>query len=139
MKKMFLFMPLVVSSIVLFIVKLILNNNGLEFMSYIYYWFVSINFAYVIIYSLYLFKDNKELKKISIIIELVIFVIVYSTMKICYIGNDVRINEYIVQTKFIIQVQAPKFGYRYVNFFVKGNEEKFCEVEMCEFDSKFMS
>ena len=76
MKKMFLFMPLVVSSIVLFIVKLILNNNGLEFMSYIYYWFVSINFVYVIIYSLCLFKNNKELKKISIITELIIFVIV---------------------------------------------------------------
>ena len=137
MKKMFLFIPLVVSSVVLFIAKLILNNNGLEFMSYIYYWFVSINFVYLVIYSLYLFKDNKELKKISIITELVIFVIIFSTMKLYYIGNDIRVNKYIVQTKYAIQVHPPKFGYSYVNFFVRGNEEKWCELQMCELDMNF--
>ena len=105
MKKIFLFIPLVVSTIVLFIVKLILNNNGLTFMSCIYYWFISINFVYLIIYSIFLFKGNKELRKIIVITEIIIFVFVISAMKLWYLGNDVRINENFVQIKFAIEVR----------------------------------
>lgn len=131
MKKIFLFIPLVVSTIVLFIVKLILNNNELTFMSSIYYWFISINFVYLIIYSIFLFKGNKELRKISIITEIIIFVFVFSAMKLWYLGNDVRINENFVQTKFAIEARPPRIAYRYVNQFVRGNEEVWCDGEMC--------
>ena len=137
MKKIFLFIPLVVSTIMLFIAKLILNNNGLTFMSSIYYWFISINFVYLIIYSLYLFKDDKKLRRIIIKTEIIIFVFVFSAMKLWYLGNDVRINENFVQTKFAIEARPPRIAYRYVNQFVRGNEEIWCDGEMCHLSNDF--
>lgn len=137
MKKILLFIPLVVSTIILFIAKLILNNNGLTFMSSIYYYFISINFVYLIIYSIFLFKTNKKLRKISIKIEIIIFVFVFSIMKLWYLGNDVRVNENYVQTKFAIEARPPRIAYKYVNQFVRGNEEIWCVGEMCHPSNEF--
>jgi len=129
MKEKFLFVPSLVSTIVFFIIKLILNNRGLEFMSYIYYLFIFINFIYIIISSLYLFKKDKELK---ILIEVIMFLIIFCSTKLI-IGNDVRVNKNIVQTKYITVLQNPKYGYRYVNYFVRGNEKIECILELCKY------
>ena len=137
MKKILLFIPLVVSTIILFIVKLILNNNGLTFMSSIYYWFISINFVYLIIYSLYLFKGDKKLRKIIMKTEIIIFVFVFSAMKLWYLGNDVRINKNYVQNKFAIEARPPRIAYKYVNQFVRGNEEIWCDGEICVISNEY--
>ena len=49
------------------------------------------------------------------------------------IGNDIRINENIVKTSYATQLQEPKFGYRYVNWFVRENEEIECRGELCNY------
>lgn len=98
-------------------------------MSYIYYMFLLVNFIYVIAYSLYLLKNNKD-KALFIVFEVIIFLTIFCSMKLL-MGNDIRINENIVKTKYATRLQEPKIGYRYVNWFVRGNREIECRGELC--------
>ena len=131
MNKKKIIIPLLILILLFFIIKLFLNFNGLEFMSYIYYVFASFIFIYLIICSIILFKKEKNKIVISILIEIMIFIVVLFIMSIV-VGKDTRVNNDIVRNSDLLSFKDDKIGYKYINLIVRGNEPIHCSMELCE-------
>ena len=131
MNKKKIVISLIVLLLLFFIIKAFLNFNGLEFMSYIYYLFISLIFIYLIICTIILFRREIQKIVVSILIEVVIFVIILFIMSIV-VGKDTRVNDNIVRNMDLLSFKDDKVGYRYVNWIVRENEPIHCSVELCE-------
>ena len=131
MNKKIIVVPLILLIIIFFVIKMILNFNGLEFMGYIYYIFTLFIFIYLVICSIILLKKEKTKAIISIIIEIIIFLASLFIMSII-VGKDTRVNNNIVRNSDLLSFKDDKIGYKYIDSIVRGNEPIHCSVELCE-------
>lgn len=122
---------LVILTLLFLIIKLVLNFNGLEFMSYIYYIFASFIIINLIICSIIIYRKEKNKLILSIVIEILIFLAILFIMCIV-VGKDTRINNNIVRNSNLLSFKDDKIGYKYVNSIVRGNEPIHCSVELCD-------
>ncbi len=125
--------------LIFLIVKILLNIFNLEFMSWVYYVFVTIISVYCfMIINYILFDQRKSQKKIDMfdIAGSNILMIVGYGMIMLGLGltigvNYQRENKNFVHQDIIVGLWPNECVYKYVNFMIRGNEKISCIGESC--------
>jgi len=126
--------------LVFLIVKILLNCFNLEFMSWVYYVFITIIsgcFEFIINYIL--FDQRKSQKKFDLfdiaganILMIMCYGIIIVVLGLTVGINYQRGNKNFVHQDIIIGLWPNEYVYEYVNFMIRGNEKIECLGESCD-------
>lgn len=131
-------------NLILFLTKIILNSNGLEFMSWVYHLSALITLAVIIYISIKkissseIHKNKKVISYIYIpIVEMILFfIIIFVLFTIMNIGIDKIItigNKKVVKSNGLLEVHPSPTYYEYYNAIIRKIKIEHLPKEMYEY------
>ena len=131
-------------NLIIFLTKIILNSNGLEFMSWVYYLSALITLAVIIYISIKKISsgDNRKNKKvisyiyIPIVETILFFVIIFVLFTIMNIGIDKIItigNKKVVKSNGLLEVHPSPTYYEYYNTIIRKTKIEHLPKEIYDY------